>query len=332
MIESVTLVTAPEKAVGVRTYADGLAQALTERRVKVSRHAYWKRDLRLAGRNVGAVASPLLGRLAPFPESDVAHATFSNYASRKTGVVTVMDLVWRSGGYPEAAILNKLYKKRIAKGVVICPTQVVAEQVIGWLNVSRDRVFVTHLGKSDVFKVGDPRFVDESKNQIVLMVGDANPRKRTLESVKALEGLKVDLVHVGRPWASTPYGFECVMEAQKRGVHLVQKGVLPDYGLAMEMNNADILLYPSTDEGFGLPPIEAAACGLTSVVGQHPVFDEVMGNVCYKADGRSPESIRHEVRAALASPISENKLTWRAADFQWDFCAAETIRAYEASL
>lgn len=331
MIESVTLITAPEQAVGIRTYSDGLGDALRKKKVNVTEHSYWKRDLRIAGRNVGAVASPLLSRIRSPPESAVTHATISNFASRKTGVVTVMDLVWRSGGYPEATILNKLYKRRIAKSVVICPTQVVAEQVIGWLNIPRDRVFVTHLGTSDVFYPA-PDVPPSDGNQIVLMVGDANPRKRTLESVKALEGLKVDLVHVGRPWASTSYGFECVMEAQKRGIHRVEMGALPAYGLAMEMNRADILLYPSTDEGFGLPPIEAAACGLTSVVGRHPVFDEVMGDVCYKADGRSPESIRHEVRSALASPFSRNKLTWQAAKYQWDFCARDTLEAYEASL
>lgn len=330
MIESVTLITAPEQAVGIRSYSDGLRDALRMKGVKVQEHSYWKRDLRIGGRNIGAVATPMLARIPSPPEATVTHATFSNFASRRTGVVTVMDLVWRAGGYPEAKVLNTLYRRRIASGVVICPTQVVAEQVIGWLNIPRERVFVTHLAPNDgFFKIPG---AEKSEKPSVLMVGDANQRKRTLESVKALEGLAVDLVHVGRPWGSTPYGLQCIEEARKRGVNRIEVGQGSVADVCVAYNRAHALLYPSTDEGFGLPPIEAARCGLTSVVGRHPVFDEVMGENAYKADGRSVESIRHEVRAALASPIDPRRLTSRAANFQWQFCARDTLEAYEASL
>lgn len=329
-IESVTLIADSDRAVGVRTYADSLGVALANRGVFVRTHTHWKRDFWVAGRNIGAVALPLVSRLRSIPESQVTHATFGNLMSRKCGVVTVMDLVWRGAGYAESQVLHRLYRNKIRDNVVICPTKVVAEQVIGWSNAARENVFVTHLAPGeDFFTI--PR-TKKNHRPTVLMVGDANPRKRTLESVKALEGLKVDLVHVGRPWGSTAYGTECILEAQKRGVKRVELGQIPTNGIAQVMNDADVLLYPSTDEGFGLPPVEAAACGLTSVVGTHPVFDEVMGDDAYKADGRRPDKIREGIQAALSSPLPTASLTARAGLYSWDRCAKETIRAYEATL
>lgn len=332
MIKSVTLIGPhPEdKCVGIRSYHDSLATALKKKGVKVNEHSWWRRDFWLAGRNIGAVAAPLLDRLRTPPPADVTHAVFSNFASHDCNAVTVMDLAWQSPGYPEARILNNMYRRAIRKRVVICPTDFVAMQVAEWLKIDRDRIFTTHLAYSEKFNVQPS--VEKYPNPTILLVGDANERKRTLESMKALEGLDVEVLHAGRRWATHSYGIACLEEAHKRGVRLRDLGPLSIEGLAYVYNRSHVLLYPSSEEGFGLPPLEAAACGLQSVVGRHPVFAEVLGGDAVACDGTRPESIREAVEFALASPLKAGELQSLASKYSWDRCADETLKAYEAIL
>lgn len=330
-IESVTLVgpSLEDKFVGIRRYHDSLSAALRGKGVRVNEHSWWKKDWWIGGRNVGAVATPLISRLRSPPPADITHAIFSNYASHDCQVITVMDLAWKQPGYPEARILNNIYKRAMSKRVIICPTDVIAVQVAQWLKIDPSKIFTTHLAPAPEFKVKN---LEKYPMTTVLFVGDANERKRTLESVKALEGLDVEAVHVGHRWATTKYGILCLEEAHKRGVVVRDLGPLSTEGLAHVYNRSHVLLYPSSEEGFGLPPLEAAKCGLQSVVGRHPVFAEVLGDTSVPCDGARPESIRDAVECALAYPIKANDLTTRASRFSWEKCADETLKAYEASL
>ncbi len=326
----ITLVVEKDKNVGVRTYADNLGKALRDKGHRIRNFQHWKRDFWVAGRNLGAVAYPIASRFRKYPEADVTHATFSNLTSAKCQVTTVMDLVFlREKGYPEARILNRLYKKSMQSGVVVCPTQFVADQVEEWLGPD-SQAFVTALAPDPIFQPSD--YVTRCSN-VVLAVGDANPRKRTLESVRAMEGVKGALLqHVGRPWTGTEYGRLCVEEAKKRGVRFQEAGAVSREKLAYFYQLATVLLYPSTDEGFGLPPLEAAACGLTSIVGSHPVFDEVMGKDCISCDGTQPDAIRAAIDHVLRFPLPGANLRARAGKYSWARCADETLRAYEAAV
>lgn len=331
MTLSVTLVgpSPEEKAVGVRSYNDSLRTALREKGVQVFQSWYNRRDFWLFGRNVGVVASQLASRVAQKPETEVVHAIYGNYTSRKTNVVTVMDLVWQAPGYAESKLIHNLYKRAIRESTVICPSFVVARQVSDWLGINESRIHVTHLAPSPDFYPVPPRF--EPGTPVVLMVGDANERKRTLESIQALEGLDVAVAHVGRKWDGTEYGRLCLEEVSKRGLRFVDRGQLSVPDMRETFAAASLLLYPSRDEGFGLPPLEAAACGLQSVVGEHPVFGEVMGKDCVPCDG-SVEGIREAVEHALLNPVSKSHLESRAKLFTWENCARQTIKAYEAAL
>lgn len=330
MIESVTLVGPPpqDKAVGVLTYTDGLEQGLKSKGITVKRHHYWKRPFRMFGRDVGSVATQMLSRILPPPKADVRHAIYGNYTSRFTNVVSILDLVWQKDGYPESKLLHNFYKSKFKRVPIVTLSLHVKDQIVEWLKVSPDMVFVTPLAPRSEFV-----FTNKKKFSVptVLVVGDANERKCTLEAVKALDGLDVRLLHVGRNWGDTEYGSLCVQEARKRDVDLVETGPVSVADLAHYYNQSDVLLYPSKDEGFGLPPLEAAACGLNAVVGESPVFDEVLGTACFRSDG-TVESIRSAVSAALTVPIPAADLRARAAMFTWERTATETLKAYEAAL
>ena len=75
-----------------------------------------------------------------------------------------------------------------------------------------------------------------------------------------------------------------------------------DYADSVTMNKiynaCDILVFPSLEEGFGLPLIEAFATNLPAVVSDIPVFHEIGGNVPLYVDNRNPESIAYGIREA----------------------------------
>jgi glycosyltransferase involved in cell wall biosynthesis len=77
-------------------------------------------------------------------------------------------------------------------------------------------------------------------------------------------------------------------------------GYVPDDGLPALYRGAEVFAYPSRFEGFGIPVLEAMACGVPCVVSSHPSLDEVCGDAAVRADPESPEEFAEGIRRALA--------------------------------
>jgi glycosyltransferase involved in cell wall biosynthesis len=77
-------------------------------------------------------------------------------------------------------------------------------------------------------------------------------------------------------------------------------GHLPADELPALYRGAEVFVYPSRFEGFGIPVIEAMACGVPCVVSSHPSLDEACGDAALRADPESPEEFAEGIRQALA--------------------------------
>jgi glycosyltransferase involved in cell wall biosynthesis len=77
-------------------------------------------------------------------------------------------------------------------------------------------------------------------------------------------------------------------------------GYVPDDGLPALYRGAAVFAYPSRFEGFGIPVVEAMACGVPCVVSSHPSLDEACGDAAVRADPDSPEEFAAGIRRALA--------------------------------
>jgi glycosyltransferase involved in cell wall biosynthesis len=175
----------------------------------------------------------------------------------------------------------------------------------------------------------------------VLYVGTIEPRKNLARLLAAFDLLRRDgfgalaLVLVGsRGWqdAAILTGIERL--GLFSAVRLLGRAPIED--LVALYNLADALAFPSLYEGFGLPVIEAMACGTPVVTSPNGSLAEVAGDAAELVDPSQVESIAAGLRRVLADPDRRAELRaaglTQAARFSWEAAAAQTRQVYESVL
>jgi len=97
--------------------------------------------------------------------------------------------------------------------------------------------------------------------------------------------------------------------------------------------NADLFVFPSLYEGFGLPVLEAMACGTPVITSNTSSLPEVAGDAAVLVDPYSVEDIADAMERVLTDPDLRTELSRkgkeRAKQFTWEKCARETLKVYE---
>lgn len=177
--------------------------------------------------------------------------------------------------------------------------------------------------------------------KLILFVGTLEPRKNLLTLLKAYAKFKHQtkaehkLVLAGSPgWLYQPI-FAVVEELGLRD-DVLFPGFIPEDELPLWYNVADVFVYPSLYEGFGLPPLEAMACGTPVIVSNTSSLPEVVGDAALLVDPYSPDAW-----AAALSKVCDNghlrddlatRGPERARTFSWARMARETVQVYQAVL
>ena len=224
-------------------------------------------------------------------------------------VVTLHDVVplKRRSEYLRTGIrfcMRYLAVERSAR--LIVPTAVVAEEVVEHLRIEPEQVVVIHeavaprLTKRAPQEVAAVRRRYRLPEDYLLWVGGLetpDPRKRIAALARTPRELPLVLVGATKPWAH-----------ELPDVTLT--GRVPDDDLAAIYTGARALVFPSDDEGFGLPTVEALACGTPVVASDIPVLREVLGDRATFVDGADLEGLLAAGAAAERPAPAPPAWTW----------------------
>lgn len=113
-------------------------------------------------------------------------------------------------------------------------------------------------------------------------------------------------------------------------------GRVPDDELPLWYNTAAVFAYPSLYEGFGLPVLEAMACGTASLAANTSAFPEVVGEACLLLDPSDEKAWYDALSSVLTDSEQRQRLSTlgiqQAARFSWQRAAEETARVYDQVL
>ena len=113
-------------------------------------------------------------------------------------------------------------------------------------------------------------------------------------------------------------------------------GPLTDADLPALYSAADLFVFPSLYEGFGLPPLEAMACGAPVVCSNAASLPEVVGDAAVTVDPYDVEALAQAMHRVLTDSVVRDDLRAkglaRAAQFTWERTAQETMKVYQSVL
>ncbi|MEA2358162.1 MAG: hypothetical protein QOI62_1422 [Solirubrobacteraceae bacterium] len=256
-------------------------------------------------------------------------------------VVTVYDLVAfeRELGAPHGSLAERatlpLAVRRAA--ALACISRATRDALIERFPAATARAHVVELGVEARFFAGEQQAAAAAERlglerPYVLMTGTLEPRKNVARAVAAFAGLpaelrdRYELVLAGpRGW-----GTEEIDAALAAHSHLVRVlGHVPEADLPGLYAGAELFVYPSLREGFGLPVLEAMAAGTAVVTSDVSSLPEVGGDAARYADPYSVDAIRDEIAALLRDDGLRAQLAARgrerARGFDWERTARETL-------
>ena len=252
---------------------------------------------------------------------DVFHSPWIDGAPlrpRCPTVVTLHDVVplKRPGQYMRTGLRFRMRYLAVERASrVIVPTAVVAEEAAKLLSVDRGRIDVVAEAADPVFRPRGADAVAAARERLglpdeyLLWVGGLrhpDPRKRVAALADAPRELPLVLVGDPGPWAR-----------QLPGVILT--GAIDDEELAAVYSGARALVLASDDEGFGLPPVEALACGTPVVASDVPAVREVLGDRATLVDPSDLPGLLRSAEAARRPAPAPPTWTWSdAARATWD--------------
>jgi len=267
-------------------------------------------------------------------------------------IATVHDVVFRT--YPQLvdarlrSYLDRWSEHALEVGdAIITSSEFSKSEIVKHFGTPPEKIHVIYHGVDPSFRrrvPGKAEGVLRTKyglsKPFVLYVGSLEAKKnidRLLEALALLvsdgrAGERVLALVGGR--GGNDYDVEAAIQRAGVKERVVVTGYVTDEDVVILMNLADLFVYPSLYEGFGLPPLEAMACGTPTVVSQATSLPEVVGDGALVAPAEDVEALATQMARLLNDPELRRTMSERgrkrAETFTWERAARGTLELYES--
>lgn len=265
-------------------------------------------------------------------------------------VVTIHDVSWEY--HPELYSANHLLRlkttvPRSARRAdrILAVSHCVKSALVERYKVQADKIVVTHLAASSNFYPREKAFCRQRlqdnhglQGPFILFVGNMTPRKNLTRVLEAFAWLRRQrrieekLVIVG-PRILGSGSFLSALHELQLGEDVICTGNLNHEQLPDFYGAAEVFVFPSVYEAFGLPTLEAMACGTPVVASNRPAFSEVAGNAALLVEPEDWQAIASAIERVLSDTRLREQLRAaglkRAREFSWQATAAETLAVYQ---
>ena len=216
--------------------------------------------------------------------------------------------------------------------IIITVSEFSKKEISKYLHVPESKIKVVYNGIDDLFISDNPGKAIELPEKYILYVGTSHPRKNLHRLIQAYSKIKdhieEKLVIIGPKPRRV---FSEINLNKYRSEDIIVKGFVSPEELKYAYQNASVFVYPSLYEGFGLPPLEALACGTPVVVSKIPPFLEVLGDFAHYVDPYNIDDIAQGIIKVLQESFSQRKVNngkQYARQFTWE----KTSKAIEKIL
>jgi glycosyltransferase involved in cell wall biosynthesis len=226
--------------------------------------------------------------------------------------------------------------------VMVTVSRSAGDDAVKYLKIRPDKIHVVHHGVLPIYQPQEESRLEAVRDryglpqEYILFVGAVVERKnlrRVLEACTVLwaRGDGVPLVVVG-PKSARSSGILSAVEASGLADRIIFTDYVPESDLPALYAAATVFVYPSLYEGFGIPVIEAMACGTPVITSNISSLPEVAGDAAITVDPTKSDEIRAALERLLSSPELRAELRVRgfeqAKTFTWGHAARATLEVY----
>lgn len=229
---------------------------------------------------------------------------------------------------------------------IITVSEFSKQQIIKHSNCNPNKIYVTHLGyDNNVYKrINDQNLFERIKRKynlpekFILYIGRIEDKKNILNQIRAFERFNqkcpgYKFVLIGKPG----YGYDSIKESifkESLNKNIIELGYVNKDDIVPIMNMASVFLFVSNYEGFGIPIIEAMACGVPVITSNVASMPEIAGDSALYSEPNNTMKISEDIYNIIQNKdnIREElilKGLKRIEMFNWEKCAQETLNVFE---
>ena len=262
-------------------------------------------------------------------------------------IIVVHDLAYFMPELNAYSLIDTIYMKHMIKSSlkradgVISVSQNTKSDIIKLIGTDENKIKVVYEAADskykitiDIIKLKEIKAKYKLCDKFIFYSGSLSPRKNMVRFLLAYDKIKAKIPHKlvltgGRSWNDKDV-YEII---NQMGESVIKLGYVNDEDMPFVYNLADLFVYPSLYEGFGLPPLEAMACGCPVITSNTSSIPEVVGEAGVMVDPYNIEDLAKAMykvltNAKLKEDMVEKGLH-RAKHFNWDKCAKETLDVLE---